>query len=191
MVVLSKANEVLPEPLPHTEGAWAVQPIIRRAWQVWGGTALFGLPLGPARQSGNTWSQTVERAVFVYRPDQSDTAAVVQFEDLGREQLGSRTIAPALQIEVADFFPETEHNLAGALAAFWQANGGIPLFGLPLSEEEPAIDERGQPVVRQLFERVVLERPSDASGSVVLVPLGRMREAEENARSLQSSFRPR
>ena len=191
MAVLNMANEILPEPVTRTEGAWAVQPIIWRAWKAWGGTSLFGLPLAPAVQSGNTWSQTFERAVFTYRPDQSDTTGIVQIEALGREQLGSRTVAPALPIEGARFFPETKHNVTGALAAFWQTNGGIPLFGLPLTEEEPAIDERGQPVVRQVFERVVLERPTDASGSVVLAPLGRMRQAQESARSFQSSFRPR
>lgn len=33
------------------------------------------------------------------------------------------------------YFPQTGHTLGGDFRAYWQRNGGLPVFGLPLSEE--------------------------------------------------------
>jgi len=193
MAIMNRADEVLPEPQPHTEGMWNVQPVIWRAWKAWGGARLFGLPLGPAVQIGTSWTQVFERAVLTYRPDQSDTAAVVQLDALGRDLLGARVVATEPPSDDARFFPETQHTLRGLFADFWQINGGLPLFGLPLTGEEFTTDARGQPAIRQVFERVVLERPREATGpaEITLVPLGRLRWAQRDARSPRSGVRPR
>jgi hypothetical protein len=50
------------------------------------------------------------------------------------------------------FFQETGHTLAGPFKDFWESKGGLPIFGLPISEE---FQERGMTV--QYFERAVLE----------------------------------
>jgi hypothetical protein len=46
------------------------------------------------------------------------------------------------------FFPQTRHNLSGEFLSYWQENGGLPIFGYPLSEP---FTERGYTV--QYFER--------------------------------------
>lgn len=50
------------------------------------------------------------------------------------------------------FFPETGHTVSGRLLEFWQNNGGLPVFGYPLTEQ---FSENGLQV--QYFERQRLE----------------------------------
>jgi hypothetical protein len=65
---------------------------------------------------------------------------------------------------VSDFFPETGHNIQYGFRDFWRANGGLGLFGYPITEE---FVEDGIPV--QYFERVRLEY---RDGRVQLALLG-------------------
>jgi hypothetical protein len=67
--------------------------------------------------------------------------------------------------EIADFFPETGHNIRHGFRDFWRANGGLALFGYPLTEE---FVENDIPV--QYFERARLEY---RDGRVQLGLLGR------------------
>ncbi|MFO7255999.1 MAG: N-acetylmuramoyl-L-alanine amidase [Bacillota bacterium] len=54
----------------------------------------------------------------------------------------------------AIYFPETGHWIAHGFKAYWEANGGIRVLGLPLTEEFRATDTG---LVTQVFERYVLE----------------------------------
>ncbi|HET9494281.1 MAG TPA: hypothetical protein VFR15_08630, partial [Chloroflexia bacterium] len=67
--------------------------------------------------------------------------------------------------EVADYFPETGHNVRYGFRDFWRDNGGLRLFGYPLTEE---FVENDIPV--QYFERARLEY---RDGRVQLGLLGR------------------
>ncbi|HBY45322.1 MAG TPA: hypothetical protein DEU95_06370 [Chloroflexi bacterium] len=49
-------------------------------------------------------------------------------------------------------FPEAGHGIGGGFLWFWEHNGGLPIFGFPLTDE---IAEDGQTV--QYFERAVFE----------------------------------
>jgi hypothetical protein len=52
------------------------------------------------------------------------------------------------------FFVETGHNLANAFLSYWQRNGGLAVFGYPLSEEIVEISPTdGRPYTVQYFER--------------------------------------
>jgi photosystem II stability/assembly factor-like uncharacterized protein len=62
------------------------------------------------------------------------------------------------------YFPQTHHLVSDAFLSFYQANGGIQIFGLPLSE---VFTEAGQQV--QYFERV---RLVNDHGHVSITPLG-------------------
>lgn len=188
--VLKAADQLFPAPQPRTEGNVAVQPIIWRAWKAWGGARIFGLPIGPATQTRDGWTQPFERAVLRYNPAKSDTAAV-EVAALGRALLGAA--APATPQATARFFPETQQNLSGLFAGFWQINGGLPLFGYPLTGEEQTINSAGDPVIRQVFERAVFERPVDATGAsdITLEPLGRVQWAQQDAQSPETSVRVR
>ena len=67
--------------------------------------------------------------------------------------------------DVADFFPETGHNIRYGFRDFWRVNGGLAMLGFPLTEE---FVENDIPV--QYFERARLEY---RDGRVQLGLLGR------------------
>jgi hypothetical protein len=54
------------------------------------------------------------------------------------------------------FFEQTGHTLRGALRGFWEQNGGLPVFGYPISEEFQETTPDGVFTV-QYFERNRLE----------------------------------
>lgn len=54
--------------------------------------------------------------------------------------------------DAALWFPETGHSIGGGFRAFWEANGGLAIFGYPLTDE---LQEDG--MIVQYFERAVFE----------------------------------
>lgn len=193
MAVLQDARALLPVPEPRFEAGVEVQPVIWRGWKAWGGEQLFGLPLGPASPIDGGWQQLFERGVFEYRPGQSDTASVVQLAPLGAGLLGSASAGPEPPGAGERFFPETGQHLGGLFAEFWQVNGGERMFGLPLSPETTGLGQGSAPVVRQVFERVVLDRAPGAvdATDVSLAPIGRVQWAQRDARTPQSRLAAR
>lgn len=57
------------------------------------------------------------------------------------------------------WFPETQHYIGGGFWQYWQANGGLMIFGYPLTDEieEPDPKAPGGRRVVQYFERAVFE----------------------------------
>jgi hypothetical protein len=53
-------------------------------------------------------------------------------------------------------FPETGHCISGRIREFWEENGGLPIFGLPLGPEQEEFVE-GKQIQVQWFERNRLE----------------------------------
>lgn len=64
------------------------------------------------------------------------------------------------------YFPETGHTLSGGFLEYWQANGGLRMFGFPISEE---MGEGGLTV--QYFERARFEYYKDLVGTGYAVQL--------------------
>jgi thermitase len=56
-------------------------------------------------------------------------------------------------VDAARYFPETGHTLRGAFQTYWERNGGLPIFGLPISEEFVERGEDGRDYAVQYFER--------------------------------------
>ncbi len=185
--LLKTGNSLLPLPQEHMDGGLPVQPVIWRAWKAWGAQALFGLPLEPPVRTTDGWSQLFERARFEYRPAQSDSTSIVQLALLGRDSIGSATTAVPADPN-ARFFSETGHNLAAPFADYWQTNGGLPMFGLPLTEAETNA-ESNPPRLRQVFERGVLEQ--GPTGHITLLPLGRELWAQRDLHTPTSSVQAR
>jgi subtilisin family serine protease len=81
------------------------------------------------------------------------------------------------------YFPETGHTLRGEFKRYWQAQGGLPIFGYPISEEFSEAGDDGQLYTVQYFERHRLEfHPENAPpynvqlariGDVILKAQGR------------------
>src|SRR5690349_14561607 len=53
-------------------------------------------------------------------------------------------------------FPETGQCISGRIRTFWEQNGGLPVFGLPIGPQQETVVE-GKPVSAQAFERNRLE----------------------------------
>jgi hypothetical protein len=85
------------------------------------------------------------------------------------------------------FHPETEELLFGTFKAFWDRNGGLPVFGHPMTAQ---VGEAGRPV--QYFERQRLEYHDELRGTPYEVLLGLLGMAEARERGLPESaaFQP-
>src|SRR5215212_10552445 len=145
----------------------------RYFWQSRGGVATFGYPATEEfiRKSDGRIVQYFERARFELTINGNQ--ASVQLGLLGLEVSGNKIfprVPPFRSTTTRRYFGETQHSLIGAFKATWDARGGVPIFGLPLSEEiqEPLAD--GSWHLVQYFERVRFEL---WPGGVLLGLLGR------------------
>jgi hypothetical protein len=191
--VLRGAQDLIPELEARDIAGMPVHPVIWRAWRAWGGERVWGLPLGPPQAEGPSGTQQLfENGLLHYDPDRSPTTFAVQVGLLGREWLGGRVVPPETPGE-GRFFSETGHDISGLFAEFWEIYGGLPIFGLPLTGEEPGEDPAGLPVITQTFERAQLMRPAGAESiaAIRLRPLGRLRWAQADARTPASPVQPR
>ncbi len=68
------------------------------------------------------------------------------------------------------FVAQTGHNMPDVIAKYWNAKGGVPALGYPLSELFIRKGDDGQHVY-QYFERVLVEYLPD-SNNVTLAPIG-------------------
>jgi hypothetical protein len=130
-------------------------------WEINGGTAVLGLPITePVAEDGLT-VQYLERARLEFHPEIAPTnpnrqvlltrlgVIMSQARGLQFQQLpsGSSTFTSV-------FFRETGHNLANAFLEYWQRNGGLAVFGYPISEEFVEISPTdGREYTVQYFER--------------------------------------
>ena len=72
-------------------------------------------------------------------------------------------------------FPETGYTLSGDFLAYWERNGGLPVFGYPLSEEvEERNPDTGQTGRVQYVERQRFEYHPWNAGTPYTVLLGRL-----------------
>ncbi len=193
LAVLADADALLPEPPAREVNGVEVQPIIWRAWRAWGGEAVWGAPLAPPQQTGDGWEQIFANARFEYRPAQSDSRFVVQLAALGQQvgnaeqqrppEQGNHVVNPDLAILESD-----------AVFAQWRERfGDQTLLGAPISAPQQIVTASGEQMLRQTFGCVVLERPaaSDQIDAVRLVPLGRIALAQQDAASVETSWRAR
>jgi glucose/arabinose dehydrogenase len=146
-----------------------------------GGLARFGFPVSrpllERAPDGQTYIvQYTERARLEYHPENRGGAFAVLLGRLGADLATGRSEAPfqeAAPLPGATYVAETHHNLQGPLADYWRRNGGIPVFGYPLSEvfvEVSATD--GKPYRVQYFERNRLEYHPEFAGTDAEVLLG-------------------
>jgi hypothetical protein len=74
-------------------------------------------------------------------------------------------------------FEETGQTLAEPFRAYWEANGGLPIFGLPLSPLRSEVSaEDGKTYQVQYFERARFELHPELVGTPYYILLGRLGE---------------
>lgn len=162
-------------------------------WQGHGGLAGLGYPVTDELEEGGRTVQYTERARFEWHEEFRDTPSEVLLSLLGTQLAVGRGDAPfkkAAQVPGDTFFPQTGHSLKEPFLSYWQGNGGLPLFGYPISE---AFDEKSQTDGRtykvQYFERNRLEYHPDAQNKLDQVQLGLLGK-EFYARSYGSTAPP-
>jgi hypothetical protein len=73
----------------------------------------------------------------------------------------------------SQFFPETNKSVNGKFLEYWRANGGLPVFGYPITEATSELDpETGQVFLTQWFERNRFELHPENKGTKYEVLLG-------------------
>ncbi len=86
---------------------------------------------------------------------------------------------PAAQAQTdVRYFPESGHYLRGFFRNFWENNGGVGIFGFPITEEYIS---PGNGRITQYFERARFELTTDANGQAI-VELGRLGIEATNGR---------
>ncbi|HEY8598203.1 MAG TPA: N-acetylmuramoyl-L-alanine amidase [Thermomicrobiales bacterium] len=166
-----------PEQFP-VEGAFA------RFWAANGGLTRFGVALSPAVSDPASAGLTVqyfERARFELHPD-APPQYLVQLTLFGAAALGARPERVAPPVPCAGdctLYAETGHTLRGTFRRYWATNGGLAVFGFPLTEEiREVIAADGREYTVQWFERARFEYHPEYAGTDYEVLLGHLgREA--------------
>jgi hypothetical protein len=134
-----------------------------------GGVPLFGYPVSAARMESGYLVQWTERQRLEHHPEHSDTTFEVLLGLLGREltagyngpSFRATSVAhppdgvaiSAAQPSSAHFFAETGQTVAEPFLTYWRDNGGVPVFGYPISR----LHENEQGLQQQWFERARFE----------------------------------
>ncbi|GAB4424575.1 MAG: hypothetical protein OHK0015_03560 [Chloroflexi bacterium OHK40] len=156
-----------------------------RAWERGGGLAVLGLPLGPERvergaDGRDRRVQWFERNRLELHPENAPPNDVLSgllgVEALARRGVDWRSL-PTVSGPPAQgcrYFPETGHSLCPPFRAFWERNGGLSVFGYPISEPAQELVEGGRLLTVQYFERSRFEEHPElpASSRVQLSRLG-------------------
>jgi hypothetical protein len=66
-------------------------------------------------------------------------------------------IPPFESNDERSYFPETGHSLGGEFKRYWERNGGLSVFGYPLSEEYTELGSDGRSYTVQYFQRNIFE----------------------------------
>jgi len=155
-------------------------------WRRLGGLATFGYPLTEAMTDPDTGLtvQYFERERFEYHPENAGTEWEVQFALLG-SWLAKGRAEPAFVPIHADpppadspsrsYFTPTGHYLAYGFKSYWEKQGGLRIFGYPISEELSEVNvDTGQTYTVQYFERARFEYHPEYAGTRSEVLLGRL-----------------
>lgn len=134
-----------------------------------GGLAIFGYPITEQFCYRGVMVQYFQKARMEWHPE-NPKPYQVQLGLLG-EELNYRQPAvpePLPRSRRKVYFPETGHTVAYAFLDFFKANGGIDIFGYPITE---MYFENGQIV--QYFQRLKLQwQPNAPTTTVVVGNLG-------------------
>ncbi|HET7035319.1 MAG TPA: N-acetylmuramoyl-L-alanine amidase [Thermomicrobiaceae bacterium] len=108
--------------------------------------------------------------------------------------VNSTPAVPVAEAPTATYFSETGHNLGPLFGAYWNANGGLPVFGYPHTDSFPEQNpDDGQVYTVQYFERQRFEYHPENQGTPYVVELGRLGLSDARSRGLldTSPFQPR
>ena len=133
-------------------------------WQKNGGVTIFGNPITAefdeqSLTDGNTYRvQYLERHRFEMHPEKQSPYGIL-LGLLGTETIPAGSKQPRAQPDASAscaWFESTGHNICGRFLEYWKQNGGVTIFGYPITEEfQMQIGDRQMTV--QYFERARME----------------------------------
>ncbi len=151
-------------------------------WERQGGVRVFGLPISEEFQERGMTVQYFERAVLEYHTEYARTRFEVQARLLGvqlaqsRPELAFRRLAEAGKLYTAPasttYFDSTGHTLGGPFKAYWETNGGLALFGFPMSEPFDVAGADGKSRRVQYFQRCRMDYFPEFNNTPYAVQLG-------------------
>ena len=146
-----------------TETGFTVPAVFMRYWNANGGLSVFGFPISPARTEksdidGKEYTvQYFERNRFEHHPEFAGTNNEVLLGLLGVELTQGRdfkTVEAFDNSEGKIYVAETKHSLAEPFLSYWKNNGGLAIFGYPISEPFNEKNETdGKTYLVQYFQR--------------------------------------
>jgi len=151
-----------------------VSPYFYRQWLNDGGLEVYGYPISEPKEQDGKHVQYFERARLEYDlkgPRNQAIALGLLGTELTANRMGELPFRPVdkpASTETVWFFGETAHTLQGTFLGYWRNNGGLNLFGFPISEP---FMENGLKV--QYFERARFELVPGQTDQVTLGLLGR------------------
>ncbi len=173
---LDEADARLKNLVYFPETQQAIAPEFSAYWLEKGGVERFGYPISRPVMLGGYSSQFFQRAVFEHHPEYAGSPNEVLLRLLGNEYTKDRHYEKADAASVpadAKYFPETRHILGGPFLKFWQQNGGLAVYGYPISEEVSEVSPTdGQTYTVQYFERNRFESHPESAGTPYEVQLG-------------------
>jgi peptidoglycan/xylan/chitin deacetylase (PgdA/CDA1 family) len=163
-------------------------------WRMSGALPIFGFPMTELLEEDGLKVQYFERARFEHHPDLASVGFPVLLEHLGREILRDRDIPDAARTPSAHpsdnprfrYFAATGFHIAHGFRSYWEKNGGLAVFGYPLTTE---FVEDGRTV--QYFERARFEWWPEHQGTPYEVQLGRLGADFAARRGIDRSAVPR
>ncbi len=146
-------------------------------WLNNGSFTIYGFPITDELKEDGRTVQYFERARLELWPEHAGTQWVIQGTLLGNWKAQRIRTKPAFRPLPASekstddrwVFPETRHSLSTGFRDYWLANGGVHVFGFPISEE---FEEGGYNV--QYFERARMEWHPEHVGTPYVVLLGHL-----------------
>jgi hypothetical protein len=161
-----------------------------------GGYALdiIGFPVSPPLQTpGGLIVQFYERAIFEWHPENRveyqvlltrlGATAIDLDTNLGLQQQAGRAPDACPNNNTCVLTKDTNHTLRGTFLQYWLGNGGLPVFGFPLTEQFQLTYTDGTVYTVQYFERNRFEAHPENTDPRYQVLLGRL-----GAETLKDNF---
>jgi hypothetical protein len=141
-----------------------------------GRTAVWQLPFGNTAGLDLVTGQAFSLAVLYDRVE-IDQGVLIWFVPrawVGETEIHTSPLDAFTDGAQARFFPETGQWLSLGFLHYWHGNGGLPVFGYPLTEETLVWDSANGPIGVQWLERQRFEWHPENAGTPYDVLLGRL-----------------
>ena len=149
-------------------------------WEQHGGVAIFGYPTTEEFSEFNPTDSKIytvqyfERARFEYHPEFKGTAYETELGLLGRTfAFAQSPVLNTINDDQHTYFPQTGQSLAFGFKYYWEHNGGLAVFGYPITSEFSEINPiDGKTYTVQYFERGRFEYHPEFKGTLYETELG-------------------